>query len=257
MKGFFIKKAFFDGWDNLISMAVLNIVYIALFLAMMGALNLLGSMDAFAYVLLITLFFISSISMGGVAGVTYEWADYRSNTFSAFKEGFVRNIRHSILYFFLQIFQFFMITIIIPFYASGQNAVTIIIMVVLFWVEIVLLLSLPYYFPLMMRLPGDRPFKTLKKCFIVFLDNIGFSIFFGIYNLICLALTLMTFGLIPGVAGIQLAKQDAVKLLMFKYDYLEENQDADRKHIPWDDLLYEEREKIGPRSLKSMIFPWK
>ena len=55
----------------------------------------------------------------------------------------------------------------------------------------------------------------------------------------------------------QLASQDAMKLLMFKYDYLDENPDADIKHIPWDDLLYDEREKVGPRSLKSMIFPWK
>jgi hypothetical protein len=54
-----------------------------------------------------------------------------------------------------------------------------------------------------------------------------------------------------------LASSDAIKLMMYKYDYLEAEADADRKHIPWDELLYEERESVGNRSLKNMIFPWK
>ena len=193
-----------------------------------------------------------------MAEATHEWSFYRSGTFSAFKEGLVRNIRHSLLSFVIQFFQVLLITFVIPFYMFSSNGFSVVITVILFWVELILLLALPYYFPLMSALPGDRPLKTLKKCFIVFLDTLGFSVFFGIYNLICTVLTLFTFGLIPGIAGLQLAKQDAVKLLMMKYDYLEaEGEDADRKHIPWDDLLYEEREKLGPRSLKNMIFPWK
>ena len=67
----------------------------------------------------------------------------------------------------------------------------------------------------------------------------------------------MTMGLVPGVAGMSLAGQDAVKLLMLKYDYIEDNPDCDRKHLPWADILFDEEEKIGPRSFKNMIFPWK
>jgi hypothetical protein len=33
--------------------------------------------------------------------------------------------------------------------------------------------------------------------------------------------------------------------------------DADRRHIPWEELLAEDREKTGTRSLRSFIFPWK
>ena len=40
-------------------------------------------------------------------------------------------------------------------------------------------------------------------------------------------------------------------------DYLEENPDTDKKHLPWEDILFEEKEKVGPRSFRSMIFPWK
>ena len=64
-------------------------------------------------------------------------------------------------------------------------------------------------------------------------------------------------GLVPGVAGMNLASHDAIRLLMLKYDWLEENPDADRRHLPWADILYDEEEKVGPRSFKNMIFPWK
>jgi len=51
--------------------------------------------------------------------------------------------------------------------------------------------------------------------------------------------------------------QAALKLRLKKYDYLEENPEANRKQIPWDALLIDERNKVGPRTFKGMIFPWK
>jgi hypothetical protein len=42
---------------------------------------------------------------------------------------------------------------------------------------------------------------------------------------------------------------------MVKYDYLEEHGQA--KSIPWEELLEDEEDKMGRRSLRGMIFPWK
>ncbi|MCF6336254.1 MAG: hypothetical protein L3J12_10990, partial [Spirochaetales bacterium] len=78
-----------------------------------------------------------------------------------------------------------------------------------------------------------------------------------IYSLIVLSLSVFTAFLIPGVTVILLAHQTAVKLRLYKYDYLEENKDTGRKNIPWNTLLFDEREKVGKRTLKGMIFPWK
>ena len=48
---------------------------------------------------------------------------------------------------------------------------------------------------------------------------------------------------------------------MYKYDWLEKNPGLDaktaRKSIPWDDLLSDDEDIVGDRSLKSFIFPWK
>lgn len=256
MKGFFLKKAFFDGWDNLIAIVLFNLVFILLLVLCFSVFSLLSSMPVFAYVLLALLLFVESILMGGMASSAYSWSNYQRDTVTAFKEGVVRNIRHSILYFFIQLFLLLLVFLVLPFYFSVDNVVSLVITVVLFWLAIIMLLAVPFYFPLMCRLPGDRPLKTLKKCFIIVADNLLFSIFFGVYNIVCIAISVFAMGLVPGITGMQLAAQDAIKLLMLKYDFLEEHPD-DRKNINWDELLYEEKEKVGPRSLKSMIFPWK
>ena len=258
MTGFFIKKAFFDGWDNLIGLVLFNIGYIALFFIGFWLSMTVGQINWIAgYAVLILFIFLCAIVMGGTAAVTHNYSDYSRESWAAFRKGVVRNIRHSLLYALLLVFAIANIFLIIPFYASFGNIVGYIISVILIWVEVIALLAMPYYFPLMNLLPGDKPLKTAKKCLLIVGGNMGFTIFYAIYRIICTAISVFTIGIVPGVTGMQLASQDAMKLLMYKYDYLEENPDADMKHIPWDDLLYDEKEKVGPRSLKSMIFPWK
>ena len=44
---------------------------------------------------------------------------------------------------------------------------------------------------------------------------------------------------------------------MYKYDWLEANPEANRKKIPWDALLMDDKERVGKRTLRGMIFPWK
>ena len=63
--------------------------------------------------------------------------------------------------------------------------------------------------------------------------------------------------IIPGVSGISLSQQVAMKLLMFKYDFLEEHPNTPKKQLPWEELLFDERERVGKRTFKGMIFPWK
>ena len=258
MKGFFIKKAFFDGWDNLIGMVLFNIGYLAIAMVFFYGFVEMGAISPMlSYLVLAVLLLLLSILMGGTAAVTKNYSDYSRETWAAFKEGVKRNIRHSLLFFLFMLLFVVNILFVIPFYSSYGNAFGFVISIIMIWVEIILLLCLPYYFPLMNLLPADRPLKTAKKCFIIVADNLGFTLFYLIYSIICIVISVLTIGLVPGLTGMQLAAQDAMKLLMFKYDYLEENPSADRKHIPWEDLLYDEREKVGPRSLKSMIFPWK
>ena len=257
MKGFFIKKAFFDGWDNLIGMVLLNIVYIAIFFLFVSSFALVEYGPLPFFLAILALLFVTAVFSGAVSNVAYGYSDYRRDTWNDLKAGFSRYFRHSMLMFLIYVVLALLTLFIIPFYMRNFGIIGAVISVILIWLVIFSVMALPYYFALSSYLPGDRPLKTLRKCFIIMGDNMGFSIFFLLYNIVCVALTLFTVGLIPGVAGMNLASHDAVRLLMMKYDYLEENPDADRKHLPWTDILFDEEEKVGPRSFKNMIFPWK
>ena len=83
----------------------------------------------------------------------------------------------------------------------------------------------------------------------------------GIYDLILLAFSVLFIGFFPSIAGILIANTNALRLRLYKYDYLEEHPELttkkERRQIPWEDLIYEDRETLGPRKLKSFIFPWK
>ena len=100
MKGFFIKKAFFDGWDNLIGMVLFNIGYLAIAMAFFYGFVEMGSISPMlSYLVLAVLLLLLSVLMGGTAAVTKNYSDYSREAWAAFKEGVKRNIRHSLLFF--------------------------------------------------------------------------------------------------------------------------------------------------------------
>ena len=257
MIGFFIKKAFFDGWDNLIGMVIHNLGYLLVLLALMGSMTLSEVNLGLSFITLILSAALFAFFTSGATATTYAYSRYERSGFEGFKRGIRESWRHALLYWALIVLDISLIIFVIPFYISYSNIFGTILSVVLFWVFAGLSLALMYFFPLSYAMRGDRPLKTLKKSFIIVLDNLWFSLFLAIYLMINLVLSIFLAGLAPGFTGMMLACSDATKLLMLKYDYIEENPEADKRHIPWDELLYEERECVGHRSLRNMIFPWK
>ena len=257
MIGFFIKKAFFDGWDNLIGIVLYNLISVGIIILGLFA-SYLADVSIFVWALALALvLLVFCLFSGALSNVCYEYSNYQRSGFSTFREAFGRYFKHSLFYFVFLVLMILIALFVIPFYLSINGIVGIILSVIMLWVMIIMVLLIPYYLALSSYLPGDGPFKTFKKCFLIMADNMGFTIFFLIYNLVMIVLTVITMGFLPGIAGMNLASHDAVKLIMLKYDYIEENPEIDRKHLPWEDILFEEKEKVGPRSFKNMIFPWK
>ena len=89
------------------------------------------------------------------------------------------------------------------------------------------------------------------------MDNSGFSVFLFIHNIIALFLSAVFAFMFPGPVGVLLYIDQALRLRLLKYDWLEANPEANRRKIPWDALLIDEREITGTRTLKNFIFPWK
>ena len=68
MIGFFIKKAFFDGWDNLIGLVLFNLIYIVIMGLGLWGFSTIGVINAAAaYLFLAFVLLIYSIVSGGTA----------------------------------------------------------------------------------------------------------------------------------------------------------------------------------------------
>jgi hypothetical protein len=256
MIGFLIKKNFFDLWDNLFRVALVNLgfiasvaipVFIPPLLAPVPALGMaalfLGILWCFVYLS------AASLSLKAISDYSsFGFQDFLANIKQALPAGLI-----------LGVFVFFcglLISFIIPFYLNMNSMVGLLLAAVIFWTVVVVGLSFQFFFAVRARLDTKFP-KVIKKCFLFFFDNPGFCIFSLLNNLVMLALSFFLALLFPGPAGILLFLDEAMRLRLLKYDWLEAHPEADRRAIPWDALLIEEREKTGTRSLKSFIFPWK
>lgn len=257
MIGFLIKKSFFDGWDNLLTLVVLNLGYLIAF-----GLLLLASMLSETSVLLwllfvvLALFFISIYNLG-VNAQTFAYSRYKREGFKAFFRAIKEHFTHGLLYFAILIVISLCALYVIPFYFNMSNMIGYLLGMILVWAIVAFLLALQYYFAMCFYCEADSPFVTLRKCFGLVADNIGVTFFLVFKTLLDLVITVFTATIMPGFAGISLARMDAVKLLLKKYEFLDQNPGSTRKDLNWEDLLYEERELVGPRSLKGMLFPWK
>jgi hypothetical protein len=257
---FYLKKNFCDGWDNLLWIALCNLVILALGIAFyfgMGAALELGPLSLLFLVIAIPIMMIPSFAASNCCA---RLADFKSVTIKNFFLEFPKVWKIAILFGLFITAVVLLGFVALPFYLKLNNLIGIFLAALIFWTLLVTSLSLQWFMPVYSQLGGNFG-KILKKCFILFFDNPGFSLFMGIYSILLVPLSFLLAFLAPGAIGIILAHNNALRLRLYKYDWLETQTDVDikvaRKQIPWDELLAEDKETVGPRSFKSFIFPWK
>jgi len=153
-----------------------------------------------------------------------------------------------------------MVWAVIPFYLSMNSIFGFLLAAVIFWTFLLAMIALQFFLAIRARLDTSLK-KVFRKCFIIFFDNPAFSIFCLLNTLVTMVVSALLALILPGPAGAILFLDQALRLRLLKYDWLEANPDSEpgakRRHIPWDAILIEEREKTGSRSFKNLIFPWK
>lgn len=259
MTGFFLKKCLFDGWDNLFKIFLYNFILIAVDAGLMSLAFALNSPGFFYLLTVLTIIFTAVYSLG-ISGVASKISNNKTPEFKDFinslKETWVQGLALGFLVTILLAIVFW----VIPFYYNMGDMVSRLIGGLLFWLFLVFLLALQWFLPVRTNME-KRFFRSLKKSFILFIDNPGFTVFMFIYSLVLGAISLIFLTLVPGLGGIVLAQNNAYKLRMYKYDWMEENPDIPpakaRKSVPWKTLLEKDREIMGRRTLKNLFFPWK
>ena len=257
MFGFVIKKSFFDLWDNFLPAILVNLGFIALLVvpATLPSAVSAGGPAASLTVLGLGVVLIF-VYMGGVFGMARAITDYQSLEWASFLQSVKSALAASLLLAALGIAHVVLLSVALPVYSSFNNMFGLFALAMLFWMSVVWWITAPFYLPLHERLNGTVG-KSLKKAFIFSFDNAGFAIGLALGAVVIVALSFFTAFLVPGVAGLAIWYHTAVRLRLYKYDYLEEHPDTDRREIPWDALLFDDRERIGKRTFKGMIFPWK
>ncbi|MDR1470295.1 MAG: hypothetical protein LBT00_13510 [Spirochaetaceae bacterium] len=256
MIGFLIKKTFFDGWDNLFRIALINIGFIASAAIPVFLPSLLGGVPVLSVIVLAVGILWCFVYLAAASSSlrtlsdnqSFGFGDFFANLKTAWPAGLVMG---AIVFAGVLI-----VTIALPFYLGIKSPAGILFAALIFWLTVIVTLALQFFFAIHFRL-GDRIPKALKKCFIIFFDNPGLCLFAFLHNIIIGAISLLLAFLAPGPASILLFLDEAFRLRLLKYDYLEANPDANRKQIPWDALLIDERERTGTRTLRNFIFPWK
>ncbi|MCL2472047.1 MAG: hypothetical protein FWF26_00055 [Treponema sp.] len=256
MIGFLIKKNFFDLWDNLFKVALINIGFIASLSFPVFIPTLLVQVPVLGMASLLVGILWCFVYLSAAALSLKTLSDYGSFGFADFFKNLKIVWPTGLVLGGLVFLGYILTTIVIPFYLSMQSMFGLLLAAVIFWTLVVAVLALQFFFAVRARL-DTKITKIIKKCFIIFFDNPMFCVFTLIYNVIILALSTFVAFLFPGPAGILLFLDEGLRLRLMKYDWLEANPDANRRQIPWDALLIDERERTGTRSLKSFIFPWK
>lgn len=265
MFGFFLKKNFCDGWDNIMNLIVPNLVLMVMiffgFISVRAIVNLELAFSIPLSFLLIILFIglcmVLIMSFAENAAKIANFEDVKIRWFfteipNVFKDGFLYGLLMGLLV---------VAGIIgIPAYLSMGTLYGLVLAIVLFCFEVVFILSLQWFIPLRALLHDDFK-KCFKKSFIIFFDNTGFSILMFLYNGVLCAMSFLMLTLIPSGAGIVLSLTNALRLRLYKYDWLDQHPDLknpkDRKRIPWDKLIAEDEEAVGHRTFKSFFMPWK
>ncbi len=253
---FLIKKTFFDVWDNLLSIFLINIGAVLL---LGGCLSVLqhfeGRPSLFIAGIILTLV-VLMLYIGTASQLTKEMADFKSPDFKHIFATINKDGLASLVFGVMLVLQVFVVGFAIPWYFARGNLLGIALAGLLFWGNLLWMLASQYYFPVRNRL--DTKIRQIpKRCLMLLFDNTGFTIALGLGTLVLVILSFFTAFLFPGIGVILLWHQVAVRLRVYKYDYFEEYPDGARKRIPWERLLAEDKDRVGTRTLRGMIFPWK
>ncbi|MBD3306303.1 hypothetical protein GF348_07985 [candidate division KSB3 bacterium] len=253
---FLIKKAFFDLWDHLLSVVILNLGFV---LVMAAGLYIPYLLNFHSLTALIGLALGGALLMlyaGAVALFVRDIADYQPVEWSRFLDYLRQMWPAAVVFSLITFLQIFIVLVAIPWYFSQGSVPGMVAMGVLFWASVFWWFASQYYFPIRSRLDSE-PKKVLTKCFVMLFDNPLFTLGLGLGTLALIALSTLTAFLLPGIGGILLWHQVGFKLRLYKYDYLEQQPRGQKHRIPWPELLSEDRQRVGTRTLRGLIFPWK
>ncbi|MGN0730116.1 hypothetical protein [Treponema sp.] len=265
---FFFKKNICDVWDNLFYVVVCNFFsLLALFASVflfLFSLNSSGRIASLSVAASVILGCVLVCTVGFAAGKNAAAvADFRIPRYRDFFEELFRSLKPGALFGLFLGGLACVAYVSVPFYfkmwKSTGSYVWFVFMVLIFWFLVTTFFALQWFLPVRSLLNNGFK-KCLKKSYIIFFDNIGFTFALSFVNFLNLLLSIFTLGIFPGMTGVVITNTNAMRLLLYKYDWLEVNPGlsaAERRKVPWSALIARDKKTLGARTIKGFFFPWK
>lgn len=252
---FLIKKAFFDFWDNLGTILIINLGYFAILAFTVFVPSHFPShhiLSLFTYFIKFTLFFLYT---GAINRMIKQYADFSRASFSDFIPHLRASWISSFLFSCLVLVLFLIVMASLNYLKLVTGFMSAPGFGMLLWIIVICFMILPYFYPFDARSNGNFV-ACLKKALLMFIDNVLFSLGLLFGALIISGISTFFLFIIPGIGMLLLWYNVAVRLRLAKYDYLEQNPDTKRWDIPWKEILQDDMERLSSRTLKKLIFPW-
>jgi hypothetical protein len=258
---FLFKKTFFDLWDNLFRIIILNLGFLLSLPLVFAVPPLFSRFPALGMVFLFMLIFWLFVYLCAASATLKEVSDYRSMGLRDFAANLKKAMVPAVILFPAAALILFLGAFTIPAYFRFGTVAGTAAAFFCIWLCVMILGILQFYPAVYFRLDskskdneishhGGHSLQSLKKCAVIFFDNTGFCIFSLALNIIFVVL------IIPCPCWSLLFLDEGLRLRLLKYDWLE-RQESGQAPIPWNELLAEEREKTGNRSWRDFLFPWK
>lgn len=257
MIGFTVKKSLFDAWDSFMGLALVNLSFVVAAAVFIAGAAALGPGLAGNLALAVGLLAFEACRVA--AAVALEpLAEGGSLSFRSWAAAWPVALPTALVLGGSELALFLALRAAVPFYLGLGGLVGAFALGVVFWSSALALLGLQWLPAAVARLPGRSLGARLKVSFAMLLDNLGFTLFVTVWELVSLALSFFTAFLVPGFGGAALARVEAFRLRMRKYEWLESlPAGAARRPVPWKALLADDEERLGKRTLRNLVFPWK
>lgn len=256
MMGLLARKAFYDFWDSLISIGILNLGFVASALIPAFAPSLLSAVPALGVAAGLAGLAWCSVYGVAVARMMARISDRSSFGFKDFVAALKASIKPGLALGALLAIAIYLVSTAMPFYLGMGTVVGLVAGSTLFWVLVLAALAFQFFPAAASRTEGGIR-RAFRRSLELFFDNTPFAILVFIIALPLTAVSFFLAFLLPGPAGIILFVDEAYRLRMMKYAWLHDHPEAGRKKVPWKEILEEEEELTGRRTLKQLAFPWK
>jgi len=254
MLRFFLRKTFYEAWDHLFVLAAYNGAALALVGLCLGLPTLVDSAVARTAGFVLACLGLSVWSAAACHALA-EISNFRAFSFDAVKRGLAWGIRPGLELGAVVAASILLVSILVPFYAAVGGFVGLLATSLAFWCFLGLGLTLLYVLPVRVALGGGFV-ASLKIAFMMVVDAPLGALGLALHGVACVALSPFVAFLLPGPAAALLGTTEATRLRLRRFEWLQA-QGGRRSKTPWAELLAEDDELVGRRSLKELVFPWK